>query len=257
MFAARAIAVLCVAVVPVAAAGEADPDTRPGVVAEIVDGDTVILDDGREVRLVAIQAPKLPLGRDGFVAWPFAEEAKDALGELVLGKSVRPAFTGRRMDRHGRWLAHLYDEDGVWIQGAMLERGLARIYTFPDNAAPIEEMLALERAARSARRGIWSHPFYAIRDPQTVGDHTGTFQVVEGRVLDAAIVRGRAYLNFGADWKTDFTVTMDPAARRAFEDAAIDLGALAGRTVRARGWIKSFNGPMIEATHPDQIEIFD
>ena len=30
-------------------------------VREIVDGDTVILDDGRQVRLVGIQAPKLPL----------------------------------------------------------------------------------------------------------------------------------------------------------------------------------------------------
>jgi endonuclease YncB( thermonuclease family) len=252
----RAIAFLFVAVA-VAAAGDVDPEGRPGIVAEIVDGDTVILDDGREVRLVGIQAPKLPLGRAGFVAWPLAEEAKRALAELVLGKPVRLVFTGRRVDRHGRWLAHLHGEDGLWAQGEMLERGLARIYTFADNAAPIADMLSRERAARAARRGIWADPFYAIRTPDNVAGHIGGFELVEGRVVDAAIVRGRAYLNFGADYKTDFTVTVAPADRRRFEAAGIDLAALAGRTVRARGWIESYNGPMIEATHPDQLEIFD
>ena len=118
-------------------------------------------------------------------------------------------------------------------------------------------MLARERAARAARRGIWADPFYAIRTPANVGGHLGGFELVEGRVVDAAIVRGRAYLNFGPDYKTDFTVTVAPADRRRFEAAGIDLAALAGRTIRARGWIESYNGPMIEATHPDQLEIFD
>ena len=179
----RAIAVLFVAAgIAVAAAGdgEADPDSRPGIVAEVIDGDTVILDDGREIRLVGIQAPKLPLGRAGFVAWPLADEAKRALTELVLGKRVRPVFTGRRVDRHGRWLAHLHGDNGLWAQGAMLERGLARVYTFADNAAPIAEMLSREQAARAARRGIWANPFYAIRTPANVGRHIGGFELVGG-----------------------------------------------------------------------------
>ena len=44
-----------------------------GRVASIVDGDTLILDDGREIRLVGIQAPKLPLGRRNFKTWPLAQ----------------------------------------------------------------------------------------------------------------------------------------------------------------------------------------
>ena len=49
----------------------------PGLVAaetervvEIVDGDTLVLAGGRQVRLVGIQAPKLPLGRPGLEAGP-------------------------------------------------------------------------------------------------------------------------------------------------------------------------------------------
>ena len=39
---------------------------KSGTVTEIVDGDTLFIDDGTQIRLVGIQAPKLPLGRRGF-----------------------------------------------------------------------------------------------------------------------------------------------------------------------------------------------
>src|SRR3546814_4331543 len=42
----------------------------------VIDGDTLVLADEREVRLVGIQTPKLPIGRAGFEAWPLAGEAK-------------------------------------------------------------------------------------------------------------------------------------------------------------------------------------
>jgi endonuclease YncB( thermonuclease family) len=106
-----------------------------GTVREIVDGDTLTLASGARVRLVGIQAPKLPLGRPGYPTWPLAHEAKAALAELAMGKRLRLAYTGRRIDRHGRLLAHLFDAEGRWIQGVLLARGMARVYTFPDNRA--------------------------------------------------------------------------------------------------------------------------
>ena len=225
------------------------------LVVEVVDGDTVVLDTGREVRLVGIQAPKLPLGRRDFKPWPLAGEAKDALARLVLGREVTLGYGGRRGDRHGRILAHLFDADGLWIQGALLSLGMARVYSFADNRALVPEMLAREAAARAQRRGIWGHAFYAVRRADDAQRHVGGFELVEGRVVDAATVRGRVYLNFGADWREDFTVTIAPRDRRRFEAAGIDPEDYEGRTVRTRGWVKSYNGAMIEATHPEQIEV--
>jgi endonuclease YncB( thermonuclease family) len=228
-----------------------------GRVAQIVDGDTVVLSDGRQVRLVGIQAPKLPLGRPDFQPWPLADEAKAALSRLALGGEVRLGFGGRRGDRHGRLLAHLYDGDGRWLQGALLEQGLARVYSFADNRALVVEMLAYERRARADRRGIWRVPFYAIREAGEVWRDVGSFQLVEGRVEAAAEVRGRVYLNYGADWRSDFTVTLAPAVRRRFEAEGIDPLAYEGRRLRVRGWVTSYNGPMIEVSHPEQIEVLD
>ncbi|MCA1973560.1 MAG: thermonuclease family protein, partial [Caenispirillum sp.] len=159
-------------------------------------------------------------------------------------------------DRNGRTLAHLVRDDGLWIQGEMLRRGWARVYTFPDNRALAAEMLALEAEARAARRGIWALPHYRIRDAGRLPgepDAEGGFHLVRGVVHDVAEVRGTTYLNFGADWRTDFTVSLDSAARRSFQAAGLDLAALEGRELLVRGWIRSRNGPMIEATHPEQL----
>jgi hypothetical protein len=114
-------------------------------------------------------------------------------------------------------------------------------------------MLELEAQARERKRGIWGLDFYAVIAPEDAARAIGTFQVVEGQVLDAAKVKGRTYLNFGPDWRTNFTVTIPPGTARLFR--AMKPLALEGRRIRVRGWLKSYNGPQIEATHPEQIEV--
>ncbi|MAN79817.1 MAG: nuclease (SNase) [Rhodospirillaceae bacterium] len=245
---------------PVAAQDALTPG-EDAVVTAVVDGDTVFLDrdivGASQVRLTGIQAPKLPLGRIGFKEWPLAKEAKAALESLLLNRPVQLFYGSARMDRHGRLLAHLVGSDGTWAQGEMLRRGMARVYTFPDNRERAAEMYKLEADARRAKRGIWADPFYAVRaaDPQVLARDIDTFQVIEGRVTDAADVRGVIYLNFGANWRTDFTIRLDRKAARLFKRAGLGPDSYKGRQVRVRGWLKDWNGPMIEATHPEQIEV--
>lgn len=240
-------------------------------VAGVVDGDTLLLDDGREVRLTGIQAPKLPLGRSGFEPWPLSEEARKAASALVDGKSVMLRYGGARIDRYGRVLAQVFmdgEEGALWMQQEMLRKGLARVYTFQDNNACSDELLAAEREARSAGRGIWVHPFYDVRngaDAQSLERLAGRFEVVEGTVKSAALVRGRIYVNFGEDYRQDFTVTVAPGDAKLFladekwmpPPASNDNDGLslpAGQKLRVRGWIDRHNGPEITATHPEQIE---
>jgi endonuclease YncB( thermonuclease family) len=231
------------------------------IVREIVDGDTVVLDraiqGSREVRLVGIQAPKLPLGREHVKEWPFAKEAQAELARLVMGKDVELRFGGQRIDRHKRLLAHLVTADGTWAQVALLEAGLARVYTFSDNRAAAAELLAAEARARESRRAIWGHPFFQIRTPETAAKFINSFELVEATVLDAASVSGRGYLNTGPNWRTDFTVSIPAKAQKLFAQAGAKPESYKGRRIRVRGWLSSRDGPMIEATHPEQIEVLD
>ncbi len=228
-----------------------------GRVVEIVDGDSLVLEDERRVRLVGLQAPKLPLGRPNFEPWPLSDEAKAAIADLTLGEEVILAHGGRREDRHGRRLAHLFLEDGTWVQEEMLRRGLARVYSFADNRALVDHLLRVEREARADRRGIWSDPFYAVRTPAQLHDEIGTFQIVEGRVLNVNEVRGRVFIDLEEDWRDGFSLSLAPAVRRDFESGGIDVDSYEGKLVRVRGWVSSYNGPRMEPAHPEQIEVFE
>lgn len=227
-------------------------------VTAVIDGDTLALEDGRQVRLAGIEAPHPPARTDAGDgrSWPMAEAATAALADLALGRQV--SVRGEAItDRHGRLLAHLQREDGLWLQGALLAAGHARVHTRPDSRGFAAAMLAAEETARQAGRGIWRSQAYEVRwasDPADLARHRDSFQIVEGRVLHVHKGGGEAYLDFGEDWRTDVTVHLGRAAMRAAAEAGIDPLSFEGRRVRVRGWIGLRNGPMIEITHPEQIE---
>lgn len=262
---------LAAAVARTVAAGEAQvslpalPDgfERGGTaaVAEVVDGDTLRLDDGRALRLIGIQAPKLPLERPDFEPWPLADAARTHLQELTAGARVTLYFGEARRDRYGRLLAHLVRDDGLWLQAAMLEAGLARVYTFADNRLGVEALYAAEDTARAKGAGIWADAFYRVRCAADLDGEGGAappegFQIIQGRVVDAADVRGTIYLNFGPNYRSDFTIRIQPRQRRAFAgqpwfEAGPD--SLDGAIVEVRGWLFTENGPMIDLDHPEPL----
>jgi hypothetical protein len=67
----------------------------------------------------------------------------------------------------------------------------------------------------------------------------------------------RAYINFGADYKTDFTVTVGPDDMKLFRQARFDVKKLAGKHVRVRGWVELYNGAEMEISTPTAIQILD
>lgn len=236
-------------------------DGPKGKVTEIVDGDTLLLDTGRVVRLIGIQAPKLALGRDGHEDWPRGEEAKAALAALALNKPVLLRYGGEEIDRHGRTLAQVYVTAGdtpVWVQQAMLAAGEARVYSFPDNRACIPELLAAETRARAGGLGIWADSHYRVRRADRPADllsRAGNYEIVEGRVLAAERLGGQVFLNFGRYYKEDFTAVIDARALRQFAETGLDPARLGGALVRVRGWVDDRDGPRIAVTHPEQVEV--
>ncbi|KAA0683003.1 thermonuclease family protein [Roseomonas genomospecies 6] len=231
------------------------PDLR---VSAVTDGATLLLEDGRSLRLAGIEPAAPPMGAEPGQGWPLAEAAAKALADLALGQRLTVRGEART-DRHGRLLAQVVRGDGLWLQGELLARGLARVHTRPDARALAREMLAAEAGARAAERGIWRTRAYAVRpaDPEALLRDRDSFQIVEGQVLRVTKAGGDAYLDFGEDWRTDVTVHIGRSALREFVAAGIDPLSYEGRTVRVRGWVGLRAGPLIEATHPEQIERLD
>lgn len=228
-----------------------------GAVASVIDGNALKLTDGTTVRLTGLLAPARPPFLADTAPWPLADMARRKLAELTRGRQVYLWYGGRRKDRYGHTLAHVVRDDGLWIQGAMLKAGLARVETFADNRALADKMLVLESQARRAGLGLWADATYRVRDIAGLDRDADSFQLVEGQALAVAHRGKRTYINFGADYRTDFTVTIPDSARRLFTATGFDPAALAGLHMRVRGWVDKFNGPMITVTHPEQIEILE
>ncbi|NCC21652.1 MAG: thermonuclease family protein [Alphaproteobacteria bacterium] len=216
------------------------------------------LKDERFVYLTGLDFPDY----NAYDPGPLAVEALDALKEAFEGKKVRFYQTRDRdrgrTNRMGHELGHIERaDDGLWAQGMLLEKGLARVRTSPRNPEMAAAMLVLEAKAREAGAGLWADGDYALLTPETALDARPGFQIVEGTVRSVAIVRNRIFLNFGADWKTDFTVAIEAGDRRAFSRSGLDPLQWNGRRLRIRGWLEEWNGPCIKADHPGQFEFPD
>lgn len=208
------------------------------------DGRTLLLADGREVRLAAIEV---------------ADNSRDALFALVGGRNVRLEQAGTTLDRYGRVIAFVYvEETDRSVQQSLVTEGLARASARIGNKACAEELLTAEQGARAARRGIWADPNFAplpSHDVPRITAARGQFALVEGRVLSVRESGSIIYVNFGRRWTRDFAFTVAKRHRRDFAEAGVDPKTLEGRRIRVRGWVEQRGGPFIEVTAPEQIEI--
>jgi endonuclease YncB( thermonuclease family) len=221
-------------------------------VDQIVDGASFKSGDD----IVRLSGIEVPLPSDGRYAQRWADAARTKLQSLLGGRTVELAVDGR--DRYGRLLAMVSDANGTWIQGEMLRAGLARVWSGGGATERLADMLRLEQDARAAMRGLWGDAFFVVLGADAIDRrHLDRLQIVEGRVKAVASLRNVIYLNFGDDWRRDFTIEIDSALRRDFVKAGIDFKNLQGKSIRVRGWPFWRNGPTIEAKSPAQIELLD
>jgi endonuclease YncB( thermonuclease family) len=225
-----------------------------GTVAAVVDGRTLVFDDGREVRLAAIEVapPTEPIGA----------AAKAALEALVIGQAIElRGGPAPETDRYGRLFAHVYarrESTERWAEAELVARGHARVSARVGERACATALLARERAARAANLGLWADPYYVVRpadDAAAVAAERGRFAIVEGKVLSVRESGATIYVNFGRRWTQDFTVTIAKRNESAFTSAGLEPRRLQGRRVRVRGYVEQRGGPWVEATRPEQIEL--
>jgi hypothetical protein len=118
------------------------------------------------------------------------------------------------------------------------------------------QMYQLEDKARAAKLGLWKDGSTdGLLTPDTAATGNGQFRVVEGTVNRSATAQNNLYLNFGTDWKKDFTVQITPTIRKTLAKRGIDPMGLAGTKIRARGWLREWNGPFLELETPERLEL--
>lgn len=236
---------------------------RPGKdarVTSVIDATRINLNDDRIVELPGIEIPQ----SGGYMHSLESAATSEFLKKLFEKEAERdvqlyetPGSGKGRVNRLGHDLAHVVRKTGhVWVQGALIANGLARAWPTPSNPELWEKMYALEDEARKAGRGLWAesspHRLLHANDMFPEGER---FAVVEGTIKKIATINNVTYLNFGDDWKKDFTIGIASPVRQSMGKHGTDALALQGRTVRVRGWMRPYNGPYIELEMPELLEI--
>jgi len=216
-------------------------------VAAVRDDATLVLIDGRELKLAAIEA---------------GPNISSALRELALGRPLRLlAASIEPADRYGRVLAFATvtgaDET---LQETLLARGEARVSARVGSRPCADRLLVLEDQARKAALGLWANPNFALLRAEPgrwMDTELGRFVLVEGKVVSVRQSGGTIYVNFGRRFTRDFAVMIPRRLQAAFRAAGRDPFGFTGRQLRVRGWLERRTGPMIEAMAPEQMELLD
>jgi len=127
-------------------------------VTGIIDGDTIRVRIQRTivtVRLLGINTPETFDPRREVEC--FGPEASEKIKELLFNQKVFLKLNPKRevFDKYGRYLAYVYRSDGLFINEKLLSEGYAREYTYGKPYSFVTKFKALEKKARTEKRGLW------------------------------------------------------------------------------------------------------
>ena len=184
-------------------------------VKRIIDPQTIQLSNGKIVSLVGLRFPDFNGQQVGDLALTAQKVLKDMLEQEKVILHLTPKKNWGRTNRMGHILAHIERQsDGAWVQGALLRLGLAQVMTGQRNPELAEQMYALEEEARKEKLGLWENA--TIIKAEDTPNHLNSYQIIEGRVESVANKNNRIYINFGKDWRTDFTISIKSEDKRHF-----------------------------------------
>lgn len=144
---------------------------RIATVIAVLDGDTVVLDDGAKVRYLGVDAPEMDheTGRHEC----YAREAYERNTAWVLGRRVSLAYDDALRDEHGRLLAYVSTPEGMSVNAQLIREGLAYVFHGAEGFSRFREFAALQREAVLARRGM--HGRCAVREERTYLGNPASF----------------------------------------------------------------------------------
>ncbi len=206
-----------------------------------LDGDSLVLASGQQVRLLGVNAPEMSPEQ------PVARKARRFVAGLTEGKLVTLVFEPERSDHYGRLLAHVLLPDGRDLEELLLRQGLAWMVAIPPDVGWVPRLAAAEAEGRNARRGIWAEPAYApIAAERLTASDTG-FHFVSGKIRR---VRESAHVLYFELAPAVTLLIPREAWRRYFSQLGNPKG-LAGRRVIARGWIAAHDSALhLRVEHP-------
>ena len=124
-------------------------------VTRVLDGDTLEIEGGEQVRYIGIDAPE---NSDESIC--YGRKSAEINELLVGGKEVRIIGDTQDKDALGRLLRYVFVEDEggeeIFVNLHLVEEGAAFAVTYPPDTRYGKDLQAAELVARDLERGLWS-----------------------------------------------------------------------------------------------------
>lgn len=225
------------------------------MVEEVINPHVIKTKDGTFIHLTGLDYPDLNYHDPGKISVTALEILKDFLTDKEIKIYQTKSTDKGRKNRLGHSIAHIVRADNdTWVQGMLLSLGVARTRTSDHNPDMASQMMTLESAARRNKSGIWEIAEYTVLSPEQAVKHIGSYQIIEGHIKSSSMHKNRLYLNFGNNWREDFTVSISAFDLKKFTRQQIFPKDWNGKKIRVRGWIESYNGPYMKIDHPQRFE---
>ena len=143
----------------------------------------------------------------------------------------------------------------IFVNEKLISSGYGVLFTYPPNVKYVNDFTSAQESARRQARGIWA--VNSIVNADDAHKHIGEFAIVRGKVLSCYDSGGAIFLNFGSDYRKDFTIVIFKKNEKYFIEAGIPPCQYRGRTVEVVGKIKEYNGPEIIVRHPSQLAVIE
>ncbi len=225
-------------------------DTTPilpqsGIISDVSDKLEISIENSQ----IILELPYIYIPPDLF------PDSLKKIKELTIHKDFYFAFADDKPNRHGNFNAVITSKgDKESLQEILLENGLALAY-FIENTKNNKIIFNAEQKARNSKKGIWQHT-NTLKSSAIINDYKedlGEFAIVEGKPKHIYISKKNTFINFGDDWKTDFSIEFEnKLLKKSTDFSAKDL---IGKTIRVRGWLEDYNGPFMKIFTVANVEI--
>ncbi|MDV6347156.1 thermonuclease family protein [Nitrosomonas sp. Is35] len=196
-------------------------------VTRVYDGDTIILEGRKQVRLLGVNTPEIESRHRS--EEPGGVAAKKWLQNQLRDNQVYLEFDQVKRDKYKRLLAHVFLPNGKHVNLALLESGLATISIIPPNGRYSDKLIQAQQYAEKQKLGIWSMPEYQSRPITEIANHTKGWQRFTGTPV--AIRKSRKFTRLLFNDKIDIRVANSNL--KLFPE----LATYVGKPLEVRGWV--------------------
>jgi len=196
-------------------------------VAHVYDGDTIILENGKRIRLLGVNTPEIESRLRS--EEPGGAAAKQWLQKKLQDKPVYLEFDQVKRDKYSRLLAHVFLSNGEHVNLSLLQNGLAAVSIIPPNGRYSDKLIQAQQQAEQSGLGIWSMPEYQTHPIAQIANHTKGWQRFTGTPV--AIRKSRKYTRLLFNDKIDIRIANSNI--RLFPD----LATYVGKKLEIRGWV--------------------